>query len=75
MIDPLTEHGLTLHDQVFDLERLSARQQETIQRQAAPLKQKRDRSVVTTLKMQARPIFEFLVETKETRLCSRGWTE
>ena len=42
MIDKLTEHGLALHDQVFDLERLCARQQATIQRQAALLKQKRD---------------------------------
>ena len=42
MIYKLTERGLALHDQVFDMERLCARQQATIQRQAALLKQKRD---------------------------------
>ena len=44
MIHSLTEHGLALQDRVYDLERLCARQQATIQRQATLLKQKRDRA-------------------------------
>ena len=34
MIHPLTEHGIALHQRVSELERLCARQQETIRRQA-----------------------------------------
>ena len=38
------KNAAPLHDQVFDLERLNARQQATVQRQAAIMKQKRDRA-------------------------------
>ena len=41
MIHPLTEHGIALHQRVSELERLCARQQETIRRQAVLLKQDR----------------------------------
>ena len=63
MIHPLTEHGIALHQRVSELERLCARQQETIRRQAVLLKQ--DRSGQRAMDAEIRRLQERIQHLEE----------